>query len=130
MTYFGLVLPPAVYVAFYVVVFVGAVVFLVTVSRKHAPSKLREPFRKPALIRAAGLLLFAAAGILVFTMDGTGDRASAPSWSALTLQGCLALAGMLLIIVGGRLYLRAGDAYPPGKHAAPDSAPDRRHDTT
>jgi len=123
MTYFGITLPWVVYVIFYVAMIAAVLGFLVVVSRKKAPSARREPFRKPALVRAAGLLLFAIAALLVLTMDG-GSTRTPPHW-ALALQGILFFAGILLAILGGRAYLRAGDKYPAGKHADLNSPPDR-----
>jgi cell division protein FtsW (lipid II flippase) len=122
-TFFGWTVPSVVELIFYAVMFIGIASFMVVTSRKRALSARREPFRKPALIRAAGLLLFAAAGILVFTMDN--GTATAPAWAVL-LQVGLLLAALVVAFIGGRAYLRAGDAYPPGKHADPHSPPERR----
>ena len=123
---FGWTIPPVVYAISYAVMFVGAVSFLVVVSRKRAPSARREPFQKPDLIRAAGLMLFAAAGFLVFTMDGLGSSASTPPAWSVALQVGLAVAGIVLMIIGGLAYRRVEDAYPSGKHADPHSPPERR----
>lgn len=125
-SFFGWTIPPVIYTIFYGVLGVGAACFLVVVSRKRAPTARREPFRKPALVRAAGVLLLSAAAILTFTFDGTGTGAiTAPAW-AVALQVGLGVAGAALLIIGGRAYLRAGNAYPPGKHADLETPPDRR----
>src|SRR5271165_5058611 len=123
---FGWNVMPVVHVIFYVLMFVGAAGFLVVVSRKHAPTARLEPFRKPNLIRAAGVLLFAAAGILISTFDGTPDNVSNPGTWLVLLQTGLAVAGVALAVIGGLKYRRAGAAYPPGKHADPHSASERR----
>jgi hypothetical protein len=125
-SFVGWTVPPAVYTIFYALMFVGAAGFLVVVSRKHAPSARREPFRKPDLIRAAGLLLLAAGGIMITSMDGSPDKTGGPRAWVVLLQVGLAVAGIVLAIIGGLAYRRAGDAYPPGKHADPDSPPERR----
>lgn len=125
-SFFGWTIPPVVYTISYAGLFVGAAIFLVVVGRTHAPTARREPFRKPALVRATGLLLLSAAAILTLTFDGTGTTPiTAPSW-AIALQFGLGVAGIILVIVGGRAYKRAGDAYPPGKHADPETPPDGR----
>lgn len=125
-SFFGWTIPPVAYAISYAVMIVGAAAFLVVVGRKHAPSARREPFRKADLIRAAGLMLFAAAGFLVFTMDGLGNSTSTPPAWSVALQVGLGVAGIVLMIIGARALMRAGDAYPAGKHADPDTPPERR----
>lgn len=96
-------------------------------GRRHAPTARREPFRKPALMRAAGLLLLSAAAIITFMFDGIGNgTGSGPAWT-LPLELGLGAPGIALVVIGTRAYLRAGDAYPQGKHADLSAPPDRGH---
>jgi hypothetical protein len=85
-SFFGWTIPPVGYTIFYALMFVGVATFLVIASRRRASSARREPFRKADLIRAAGLLLFAAAGMLVTFMDGTANATNSPSAWAVLLQ--------------------------------------------
>jgi hypothetical protein len=107
----------------------------VVCRRRHLPGRRRPDARTngtPGAVPQARsrphhrLLLLSAAAILTFTFDGTGTTPiTAPSW-AIALQFGLGVAGLILVIVGGRAYKRAADAYPPGKHADPETPPDGR----
>src|SRR5262245_62142176 len=104
----------------YVVVVIGAGWFLVVASRKAAPTQRREPFRKPARVRALGYLLGAVDGIFILTVSDSG-----PTWKLVVALGWLAVS-VLVMWAGHRMYSRAADAYPLGKHADPASPPESR----
>jgi protein-S-isoprenylcysteine O-methyltransferase Ste14 len=130
VTYFGITIPPVALVVFYAAMVAGTLGYLIIAWRTKAPSARREPFRKPDLVRHAGLLLFVIGGLLVATMDGspTTDSTRTPPHWLLALQGVLLVGGCLVAILGGRAYLRAGDAYPAGKHADQSIPPDEHRD--
>jgi len=98
---------------------IGAAWFLLIGSRKPAPSQLREAFRRPGRVRALGYLLLAADAILFLASSGS------KTWQVAVVSVGFGL-GFLLTWVGHRMYSRAADAYPAGKHAGPVSPRESR----
>jgi hypothetical protein len=107
-------------VIFYAAIALGCAWFAVITSRKPAPTRARETFRTPGRIGARGYLLFASAAVVVAILPQ-----SAPAWQTVLLVGWLA-AGIAVTWTGHRMYSRAADAYPAGKHADPATPPESR----
>lgn len=98
---------------FYGLVVVTAGWFLIVTSRKGRLSERREAFRRPARVRALGILLLAALAVVVLT---AGNKA--PAWDT-ALGAAWLVVSIALIWTGHRMFGRAADAYPAGKHAHP-----------
>jgi hypothetical protein len=94
----------------------GCAWFAFVARRKKAPTQRREPFRKPARVIAVGYLMLACLAVVVFALPDSG-----PAWRTLVAVGWLA-AGIAVTWTGHRMYSRAADAYPPGKHAGPGTS--------
>jgi hypothetical protein len=104
----------------YAGVALGCAWFALVASRKKAPTQRREPFRKPARVIAVGYLMLACLAVVVLALPQSG-----PAWRTLLAIGWLA-AGIAVAWAGHRMYSRAADAYPAGKHAGPLSPSESR----
>jgi hypothetical protein len=104
----------------YAGVALGCARFAFVARRKKAPTERREPFRRPARVMAVGYFMLAGLAVVVFALPDSG-----PAWRTLLAVGWLA-AGIAVAGVGHRMYSRAADAYPAGRHADPASPPESR----
>jgi uncharacterized membrane protein len=104
----------------YVGIAVGCAWFAFVARRKKAPTQRREPFRKPARVIAVGYLMLACLAVVVLALPQSG-----PAWRTLLASGWLA-ASIAVTWTGHRMYSRAADEYPVGKHAGPVSPSESR----
>jgi hypothetical protein len=96
--------------------------FLAFGSRGRLSAR-REPFRRPARLRAWAYVGFSACGLIVVLISRVTAAASPAlqalvTWSGVALLVLLGVS-VLLAVKAQRDTSRAADAYPAGKHAAP-----------
>jgi hypothetical protein len=106
-------------VIFYAAIALGCAWFAVITSRKPAPTRARETFRTPGRIRA-GL------PAVCRRRCRRRDPAAISTGLADSASGRLAGSRHRSDMDRTRMYSRAADAYPAGKHADPATPPESR----